>query len=119
VALTHLDITVSNPADSKKQATIKFLIDSGAIYSVVPSSTLKKVGIKPEEKRKFTLANGQDITRSLGIARFKYNGHTGGAPVIFGQSKDTPLLGATTLESLGMALNPLTRQLMPLPMVLG
>ena len=39
------------------------------------------------------------------------------APVIFGE-KDVFLLGATTLEALGMLLDPIRRELKPLPMVL-
>lgn len=39
--------------------------------------------------------------------------------VIFGEEDDSILLGALTLESLGLALDPLKRELRPLPMVLG
>jgi clan AA aspartic protease len=119
MALTHLRVAVSNPGDPKKKERVEFLIDSGAVYSVVPCKILTRLGIKPEEEREFTLANGQTIKRSLGIARFEYNKHRGGAPVIFGEKGDSALLGATTLEAMGMALDPLKRQLTPLPMVLG
>ena len=43
----------------------------------------------------------------------------GGADVIFGEKGDSILLGAFTLEALGMTLDPLKRELKPLPMVLG
>jgi len=119
MALTHLKVTVSNPANPKKLAAVEFLVDSGAVYSVVGGKILKRLGIKPEEKREFTLANGEVVERALGIARFRYGEHVGGAPVVFGETGDSSLLGATTLEAMGMALNPLKRELMPLPMVLG
>lgn len=98
---------------------MEFLIDSGAIYSVVPATILKELGIKPDEEREFILANGQKVSRRLGGARFEYNGHKGHATVIFGEKADSTLLGATALEAMGLALNPLQRELMPLPMVLG
>ncbi len=119
MALTHIRVTVSNPSDSMNKERIGFLVDSGAVYSVVPRKTLTRLGIRPEEEREFTLANGQVVKRFLGIARFEYEKHRGGAPVIFGKKGDSALLGATTLEAMGMALNPLKRELMPLPMVLG
>ena len=119
MALTYLHATVSNPGDPQKEELVRFMVDSGAVYSVVPRNTLTRLGIKPEEEREFTLANGQTIKRSLGIARFEYDKHRGGAPVIFGEKGDSALLGATTLEAMGMALDPLKRQLVPLPMVLG
>ena len=43
----------------------------------------------------------------------------GPAPVIFGELGDEPLLGATTLEALGLVLNPFTRTLHPMRMLLA
>lgn len=119
MALTYLKVTISNPADPKKSKQMEFLIDSGAIYSIVPKKILNELGIKPEETREFILANGQSLARKLGGIRYKYNGHVGFAPVIFGEKNDSLLLGVTALESMGMALNPLKRELIPLPMLLG
>jgi hypothetical protein len=39
--------------------------------------------------------------------------------VIFGEPEDSNLLGAFTLEALGLALDPLRRELHPLPMILA
>ncbi len=39
--------------------------------------------------------------------------------VIFGEEGDSQLLGAFTLEALGLALDPLKRELKPLPMILA
>ena len=43
----------------------------------------------------------------------------GASPVIFGEADDAALLGAVSLESLGLMLDPMKRVLRPLPMVLG
>jgi hypothetical protein len=37
--------------------------------------------------------------------------------VIFGEPEDSVLLGALTLESLGLALDPLRRELYPIPLL--
>jgi len=39
--------------------------------------------------------------------------------VIFGEPGDAVLLGAFTLEALGLCLDPLKRELLPLPMILA
>ena len=98
---------------------MQFLVDSGAIYSVVPTSVLKALDIKPLSRQEFLLADGSKIVRRKGIALFKFGDRIGGADVIFGEAGDSRLLGALTLEALGLALDPLGRQLKPLPMVLG
>ena len=59
-----------------------------------------------------------NITRKKGGALFKYGNKIGVADVIFGEPDDSTLLGAFTLESLGLALDPIKRQLRELPMVL-
>jgi hypothetical protein len=48
-----------------------------------------------------------------------YGDRIGGADVIFGEPGDSTLLGALTLGALGFALDPLRRELRPLPMILA
>jgi predicted aspartyl protease len=95
------------------------LIDSGAIYSVVPTAILEKLGIKVLSEQEFRLTDGTKIKRKKGGALFKYGNSIGVADVIFGEEGDSVLLGAFTLEALGLALDPLKRELKPLPMILA
>ncbi|RKY69761.1 MAG: aspartyl protease [Candidatus Latescibacterota bacterium] len=119
MGLTVLEIEVGNPADPEVTEKIEFLIDSGAIYSVVPTPILQNLGIEPLTEQAFRLADGSKIVRKKGGALFKYKGRIGVADVIFGEEGDSSLLGAFTLESLGLALDPLRRELKPLPMMLA
>ncbi len=43
----------------------------------------------------------------------------GGADVVFGEEGDYKLLGTFTLEALGLVLDPLKRELRPLPMIIA
>ena len=119
MGLTVLEIEVGNPANPEQTEPIEFLIDSGAIYSVVPSEVLDRLGIRPLVEQEFRLANGTKITRKKGGAFFKYGDRVGVADVIFGEEGDSVLLGAFTLEALGLVLDPLRRELRPLPMILA
>lgn len=119
MGLTVLEIEVGNPARPEVTEKIEFLIDSGAVYSVVPTPTLERLGIKPLAEQTFRLADGSKIVRKKGGALFKYGDQIGVADVIFGQEGDSMLLGAFTLEALGLALDPLRRELKPLPMILA
>ena len=119
MGLTVFKVEVGNPAKPKVTEAIEFLVDSGAIYSVVPEKVLKKLGIKPLAKEEFRLANGETIVRKKGGAVFKYKDKIGVADVIFGEKDDSNLLGAFTLEALGLSLDPLKRELKPLPMMLA
>ena len=119
MGLTVLEIEVGNPSTPEVTETIELLIDSGAIYSVIPTPVLEGLGIAPISEQEFRLADGTRITRNKGIALFKYGDRIGGADVIFGEEGDYALLGAFTLEALGLSLNPLRRELTPLPMLLA
>ncbi len=119
MGLTILEIEVGNPANPKVTETIKFLVDSGAVYSVVPKQVLKRLGIKPLGTQAFRLADGSKIARQKGGALFKRGKRIGVADVIFGEKGDSNLLGALTLEALGLSLDPLRRKLKPLPMILA
>ncbi len=94
MGITFLEIKVCNPAAPKRSAVVKMLVDSGASYSVVPQSVLKKLGIKATGKRSFFLANGEKTERQMGNAIFEYKGANGATPVIFGKKGDSELLGA-------------------------
>src|SRR5205814_449562 len=78
----------------------------------------RKLGIKPHRNVEFALADATRITRRVGDAYFEYRGEGVAAPVIFGEEGDEPLLGATTLESLGLVLDPFKRRLIPMRMLL-
>src|SRR5690349_7235535 len=119
MGVTMLRLEVANPASPEITETVEFLIDSGALYSLVPRPVLQRLGINPLRAQAFRLANGQSIERQIGVALFKYRDRVGGATVIFGEAEDSTLLGAYTLESMGFSLDPVRHELVPLPMTLA
>jgi len=119
MGLIVFELEVANPATPEKTEKVEFLIDSGAVYSVVPIPVLERLGIRPLQEQQFRLADGSKIVRKKGGAVFKYRDLVGVADVIFGEEGDSNLLGALTLEALGLSLDPLRRELKPLPMILA
>ena len=119
VGITYLSVDVGNPADPSKTLSVEFMVDSGAIYTVAPADVLDELGIQPISEETFWLANGEKIVRKRGGAYFKYGDKVGIADVVFGEEGDSNLLGATTLESLGLALDPFKRELKPMPLIIG
>ncbi len=117
MGITYLDLTVKNPQQPKRTTIGHFLVDSGSVYSVLPETILKKLGIKPTDTETFTLANGETIEKPVGNALFMYQGKQRTSPVVFGEP-DIYLLGAVTLESLGVILDPINRRLKPLPLLM-
>jgi clan AA aspartic protease len=118
MGLTFLPVRVGNPANGHRVEEVNCLVDSGAIYSLIPGRVLRRLGIKPHSTREFVLANGEVTTRRLATATFEYQGKRGDSMVVVGETGDDPLLGATTLEGFGLVLDPFRRELRPMQLPL-
>jgi predicted aspartyl protease len=118
MGVTTLFVESANPAKPSVTQRLEFTVDSGAVYSVVPAPVLRKLGIRPLKRESFRLANGATIVCRKGMALFKFQKWIGGADVIFGEEGDATLLGSLSLEALGLSLDPIRRELKPMPLVL-
>jgi predicted aspartyl protease len=118
MGMTTLRVKVSNPADASRSVEQDMLVDSGAIFPIVPEAVLAGLGVAPDRVQEFQLADGTPVRRKVGIARFEYDGHSGGVSVIFGEPGDATLLGVLALEPMGFMLDPIRRSLRPLTMML-
>ena len=74
--------------------------------------------VAPDDRADFSLADGSVISREVSECRFTLYGKTATSPVVLGEGDEGPLLGAVTLETLGLLLNPLTREIRPLRLTL-
>jgi clan AA aspartic protease len=118
MGLTYVRVRVGNPANGHETQEVNCLVDSGAVYSLIPGRILRKLHIKPHSTREFVLADGQVIRRRLATATFEYEHRRGDSMVIVGEPGDDPLLGATTLEGFGLVLDPFRRELRPMKLPL-
>lgn len=118
MGLTSVLMEIANIAKRDQVETVELLVDSGAIYSVVPTPILERLGIEVLAEETFRLANGARIIRRKGSALFRYADKIGSADVIFGEPGDAPLLGMLTLEGLGLALDPIKRELRTMELLL-
>jgi clan AA aspartic protease len=118
MGLTHVPVTVSNFI-TNDSFTAEFLIDTGATESMVPASELKRIGIEPDSKRVYQLANGRGQEFEIGEAQIAFWDDSFITRVIFGPDGSEPILGVIELEKAGFMVDPknqtLTRmQMFPL-----
>ncbi len=116
MGISYVEGRVKGP--SRKQKTVRFLIDSGATYSLLPKKVWKAIGLKPRRRISFTLADGTSVERAVSetyIILPQGQAHT---PVVLGEEGDEALLGVVTLEILGLVFNPFDRTLSPMRMLL-
>ncbi len=94
-----------------------FLVDTGAIDCMAPAKALREIGIKPQSKRAYELADGTEVTFDIGVAQIEFMGEMVGATIIFGPDDAEPILGVTALESVGIEVDPRSQRLKRLPAV--
>ncbi len=111
MGMTDVKLIIKNPINPKLVVEDKFLVDTGAHYTVLPYSIVKKLGIKPAWTQEFSLADGKTIKRQIGSALIKFENKEAAATVVLGQKGDAPLLGVTTLESFGLMIDPFKRKI--------
>lgn len=116
MGITFIDGEVKSPTG--KVATVHFLVDSGATYSLLGKSAWQAIELKPKRSGSFTLADGTQIERQISECHITLPQGEGHTPVILGEEGDEPLLGTVTLEILGLVLNPFNRTLQPMRMLL-
>jgi len=105
--------TVLNLADPERRLSTELLVDTGAVYSMLPRSVLVSLVISPRSQRRFHLGDGRTVVWEFGDATFIVDGYQAPSPVIFGEENCPSLLGAVTLEAMGVAVDPVNKQLIP------
>ena len=93
-------------------ATVAALVDTGATNSMLPAGLLRDLGIEPVESRFARVADGRRIELQTAWARFATAGRNAVARVAFGPEGEY-LIGATTLEDLGVVVDPIDGRLIP------
>jgi len=111
---------VQDHVDRKQQLRVpKVLVDTESEYTWIPESTLERIGVEREKKDlPFIMANGQQITRSVGFAILRVGAAFTTDEVVFAEKGDLLLLGARTLEGLNLMVNSRDKKLVaagPIP----
>ena len=123
MGLIRINATVRNPAEPDRAWEGLFLVDSGAFNSVVPRRHLDAIGLTPEGQRTYRTADGRQVRMDITVAQIEFMGELTAGTIVFGDDNAEPLLGVTTLEDAGLAIDPqnqtlTTLSVLPLPTLL-
>ncbi len=77
MGFVRVKFRIINPMEKERYIDVEGVVDTGAIYTVVPKTLLESIGLKPVEKRRFR-AFGGDVEREVGVAEVELMGRKGG-----------------------------------------
>ena len=117
MGVTHVTVTIRNPALPDNYWEGLFLVDTGAVDSLVPKKHLDAIGLKPKSKRIYELGDGSEVKMDVTTADIEFMGDIVGGTIILGDDDAEPILGVTALESVGIEVDPRNQRLKRMPTV--
>jgi len=117
MGLTKVTTRLTNLQGPQESYEEIFLVDTGATDCMAPRDELERIGVRPEGKTAYELANGTVKEYPYGLVRIEFMGEITAGRVIFGELGSEPLLGVTALESVGIMVDPTTKTLKRLPAI--
>lgn len=89
------------------------LVDTGSEYTWAPRADMEALGIVPQRKQGFIVADGRRIDRDIGYALVHAGGTEAPDLVVFAEPGDMVLLGSHSLEGLNLKVDPVRKELVP------
>ena len=101
------------PKDGSQLEEVTALVDTGSIYTHIPTDILDRIGVVPEWDSDFELADGSEVRYDLAEFRCVLDGRERTNICIFGPTDCEPLLGVHTMEGFGLIADPVNQRLVP------
>ena len=112
----RVELEVGSPAGDQYVA-VQALVDTGAIYTVLPEDLLDWLEVKRLQSDIFKMVDDSLVEYWIGSTTVRLRGNELPVPVIFAHPGSTPLVGATTLQILRLIFDPVEARLLPAPPV--
>jgi len=98
---------------------LEAIVDIGAGYTVVPRPVLDALGCEPHRMQPVRFADGRVEEWPVAEVEVECEGRRATTTVLMGSATSPVLLGATTLEELGLGVDPINRRLVPVEIFLA
>ena len=104
--------------DGGRSVDVEATVDTGRCMTMLPARTLRELGVEPIGSRTFLIADGSSVAMEIGRAWATIDGDSEVTLVAFGQDNAPPVIGAYTLEGLGLAVDPVKQRLVPARLIM-
>ena len=84
MGIAQVDATVRNPAHRAKAWTGSFLVDTGAVDSLVPRPHLEAIGLRPTGQRVYVTADGREVALDVTVGELEIMGELSDGVIVFG-----------------------------------
>jgi aspartyl protease family protein len=106
-------VTLIHPEDRARALTLDLLVDTGALYTLLPAEVVARLELRATDDWQAQLASGERVVYPLGEVRLRLGGKERTTLFVAGPTGCPALLGALALETFGMAADPVHARLVP------
>jgi predicted aspartyl protease len=98
---------------------LDLLVDTGATFSVIPTAVANRLGLRVRRQQPVLIARGRRDVWPVAEVRMAVEGRDDVPTLCFIADEGPMLLGATTLETLCLAVDPMARRLVDADAIIG
>jgi predicted aspartyl protease len=96
---------------------LDLLVDTGASFSWISKARLVGLGVKPAYQMPFRTIDGRLLERDMAVVYIATNGRSVPDLVVMAEEGESEVMGAHSIEGLGMAADPVQKKLVPTVML--
>jgi predicted aspartyl protease len=104
---------VWNPAHPENVEALEAIVDTGAAFSWISRARLERLGVTASRKMPFRTIEGRVLDRDLAAVYIASDEYSAPDVVVMAEAGEMEVLGAHSLEGLGVAADPIQKRLTP------
>ena len=110
-------LRVWNPAHPEKAEEVEAFVDTGAAFSWISRTRLERLGVSSSPRMPFRTIDGRVLERDMAVVYVGSDGNSAPDLVVMAEAGEMEVMGAHSIEGLGLAADPVQRKLVPTVML--
>ena len=106
-----------NPDHPDRVEDLEAIVDTGAAFSWISRARLERLGVSPSRRMPFRTIEGHVLERDMAAVYVSSNGYSVPDVVVVAEPGEVEVLGAHSIEGLGLAADPIQKKLVPTVML--
>jgi predicted aspartyl protease len=110
-------LRVWNPAKPSDVEELDAFVDTGAAFSWISRARLERLGVSAARKMSFRTTEGRLLERDMATVYVATGTYSVPDVVVMAEAGEMEVMGAHTIEGLGLAADPVQKKLVPTVML--
>jgi predicted aspartyl protease len=110
-------LRVWNPEHPDRVEELEAFVDTGAAFSWISRARLDRLGVRASRRMPFRTIEGRVLERDMATVYVATDGYSVPDVVVMAEAGEMEVMGAHSIEGLGLAADPVQKKLVPTVML--